>query len=291
MKKLIPLFLVVGLLACAVPALAGNGDVEWAAKKTIFLTETFSYTETATFKGTGLFLFDGEAWAKIQEQQELFNLHLNYGPGPETKTAQIATGAYNNATGIANVNQAPGNLVNQGNEVAFSSGNKGTDAPAETNTFEGMFCEAQVVAVQYNGILFEPAPPGVPGGNRTGAANNLVTGNKASNDIINGAFNVFAGIANVNQSAGDMNNQGNAVAIAGGVNEVVVKAASDIQLAQNTAFNTMHEGVDFAKGNTTQDAVNNSFGSFFGVADVNQAAGSMNNQKNAVTISFAGFAK
>jgi hypothetical protein len=289
MKKLIPLILVVGLLVCSVPAMAGDGDVQFYAFKTISLAETFIYTENVAFTGTGLFRFDGEAWAKVQEQQELYDLHLQL-DATATKRAQITTGSFEAASGIASVNQSPGNLNNQANETAFSAGQTGTElgTPAEPGTFKGMFCEAQVVSVQYNGILYDPKTD-----TRSDQyPNTIVTSHQTYTDLINGSFNGFAGIANVNQSAGSINNQGNAVAIAGGIDQVVVKAATDIMLAQNSAYNTMLEGGGGGfPGNATADQINNSFGNAFGVSSVNQAAGSMNNQKSAVTISFAGVAQ
>jgi hypothetical protein len=289
MKKLIPLFLVVGLLVCSAPAMAGDGDVQFYAFKTISLAETFTYTENVTFTGTGLFQFNGEAWAKIQEQQELYNLSLEVDVEAVTKRARILDGSFSNAAGIANVNQSPGNMNNQANETAFSAGSQGTElgSPAEPGTFRGMYCEAQIVTVQYNGILYQPATDV-----REAAPNTLLFSNNSLFDTINGAFFGFSGIANVNQGAGHLNNQGNAVAIAGGIDQTVVKAATNVMLAQNSAFNTVTDGgtADFP-GNNASDAINNSFGTAFGVANVNQAAGAANNQKNAVAISFSGYSR
>jgi hypothetical protein len=295
MKKLILLCVVVGLLAVSLPALAGDGDVQFYAFKTISLSETFTYTENVKFSGAGLFLFDGEAWAKIQEQQELYSLNLEVDV-VVTKRAQIVNGAFDNATGIANVNQSPGNMNNQANETAFSAGNNGKDNPAVAVPYQGMFCEAEVVTVQYNGILYDPVTD-----TRRDAHNLLRYSNNSLFDTINGSFNGFTGIANVNEAAGHLNNQGNAVAIAGGiaqpgaVSQNVVKAASDVMLAQNNAFNTLYDGNGPGEtafpGNNASDAMNNSFGNAFGVANVNQAAGSLNNQKNVVAIAFSGYSK
>jgi hypothetical protein len=303
MKKLIPFLLVALLLALTVPALAGNGDVQWAATKTIALTEKFDYSETVDIKGGASFIFTGEAWAKIQEQQELYSLTLNQlntvsTTNPvKTKIATIGT-SYNSGSGIANVNQAPGNMNNQGNEVAISLGTKGT-APAGVtpieDTFFGMYCEAQVVSVQYNGIFFDPNNAKTDnnlalGGTRNPAPNIYNTGGFDKNDTIGNSFNGFAGVASVNQSAGDLNNQGNATAIAGGVDQVIVKAATNVVLAQANAYNNMHEGPPgFNAGNNTNDTItNNAFGGAFGVFNVNQSSGSLNNQKNVVTIGFSG---
>jgi hypothetical protein len=286
MKKLILLCVVVGLLAVSLPALAGDGDVQFYAFKTISLTETFTYAEDVTFSGTGLFLFDGEAWAKIQEQQELYSLFLEV-DATVTKRAQIVNGAFNDATGIANVNQSPGNMNNQANETAFSTANNGRDNPAVAVPYQGMYCEAQVVTVQYNGILYDPKTD-----RRANAFNTLLYSDNSLFDTINGSFNGFTGIANVNEAAGYLNNQGNAVAIAGGIDQNIVKAASNVMLAQNNAFNSVLDGgaANFP-GNATSDAMNNSFGNAFGVANVNQAAGSLNNQKNVVAIAFSGYSK
>jgi hypothetical protein len=307
MKKLAPLFLIVLLVAFTAPALAGNGDLEWAATKTVALTETFTYTETVAFQGAGNFVFDGEAWAKIQEQQELYSLTLNENNivttdnAVKAKSASIST-SFNSGTGIANVNQAPGNMNNQGNEVALSLGTKGTPAGTVTippDFFEGMYCEAQVVSVQYNGILFTPNNPTTDqtpdlGGTRINAANTYNTGGFDKSDTISESFNGFSGIANVNQSAGSLNNQGNAVAIAGGVDQVLAKAATSVMLAQANAYNTMTEStagpnIGAGAGNTTNDTIsNNAFGGAFGVFNVNQSSGSLNNQKNVVAIGFSG---
>lgn len=293
MKKLIPLLVLALLMAFTAPALAGDGDVQFYAFKTISLAETFTYSENVFFTGTGDFVFDGEAWAKIQEQQELYSLTLYEtdltGNFP-TKTASI-TASFNNGTGIANVNQAPGNLNNQANEVALSLGNEGTLAAGATEptTFYGMYCEAQVVTVQYNGILYDPTND-----TRTAAGNTYNTGGFNKSDNIGNSFNGFTGIANVNQSAGSLNNQGNAVAIAGGVDQVIVKAATNVMLAQNNAYSQMVEstagaGTGTGVGNNTSDTIrNNAFGGAFGVFNVNQSSGSLNNQKNVVAIGFSG---
>jgi hypothetical protein len=287
MKKLIPLLLVTLLLAFTVPALAGDGDVQFYAFKTITLAETFTYSETVAFTGTGNFIFDGEAWAKVQEQQELYSSILTEidTAATKSKSASIA-GSFNNGTGIANVNQAPGNLNNQANEVALSLGSSGAviQAPTASDTYVGMYCEAQVVSVQYNGILYDPATD-----TRTAAGNVYNTGGFNKSDTIENSFNGFTGLANVNQSAGSLNNQGNAVAIAGGVNQVVAKAATNVMLAQNNAYNHMTEGLGALPGNNTNDTISNgSFGGAFGVFNVNQSSGSLNNQKNVVAISFQG---
>jgi len=291
MKKLILLCVVVGLLVGSLPALAGDGDVQFYAFKTISLSETFTYTENVAFTGTGLFLFNGEGWAKIQEQQELYSLYLEVDTAniEVRKQANILGGSYDRATGIANVNQSPGNLNNQANEVGLSLAQPGTPVGpgSAPGTFGGMYCEAQVVSVQYNGILYRPATD-----TRTAAMNTLLFSNNNLSDRIDSSFNGFSGIANVNQAAGYLNNQGNAVAIAGGIEKVVVKAASNVMLAQNNAFNNVTDGGTAAfPGNTTNDSIGNSFNNAFGVTNVNQAAGAMNNQKSAVAISFAGYSR
>jgi hypothetical protein len=286
MKKLIP-FLLVGLLvAFTAPALAGDGDVQFYAFKTISLAETFTYAESVAFTGAGNFIFDGEAWAKIQEQQELYFLNLTETTiEPRTKSALIRQ-SFNSGAGVANVNQAPGNQNNQANEVAISLGSSGelVEPITAAETFQGMYCEAQVVTVQYNGILYNPTAD-----ERIPAGNIYDTGGFTKTDTINESFNGFTGVANVNQSAGSLNNQGNAVAIAGGVDQIVVKAATNVMLAQNNAYNRMTEGLGALPGNNTTDTIaNNSFGGAFGVFNVNQSSGSMNNQKNVVSIAFQG---
>ncbi len=293
MKKLILLVMAALLLAFTAPVLAGDGYLEWTADKTITLTETFTYSQDVTFRGSGAYEFTGEAWAKIQEQQELFN---NFATHPlNDNSTVLAVGSANTSisasyvdgSGVANVNQSAGNLNNQGNEVAISVAQKGIafDSGAAAGTYQGLFCEAQVVSVQYNGIRYDPVEGRLPGGN------NYNGGVFLKRDAINTSFANFTGVVNINEAAGDLNNQGNAVAVAAGIiqttstgvdpNSVTVKAASHVMLAQNNANNLLRDA-----SVTVQDGMRNSFTSASGVFDANQAAGNMNNQKNAVALSF-----
>ncbi len=291
MKKLIPILVVSLLAAFAVPALAGDGYLEWTADKTITLTETFTYSETVAFVGSGIFVFNGEAWAKVQEQQEIYNNGLSttiQEINPATNRQAAIVGSFGSATGVANVNQAPGNLNNQANEVAISVASAGlqTSPPVPGQgeaVFVGMFAEAQAVSVQYIGIVATATKDDTFATfSRTDAPNYLATtGTKGTS--IDGSFAGFFGVANVNQAAGSMNNQGNGVAIAAGIDQKIVKAVTHVMLAQASANNRLTDN-----GSVTSDAISNgAFNGAHGVFNVNQASGAMNNQKNIVTLGFS----
>jgi hypothetical protein len=85
------------------------------------------------------------------------------------------------------------------------------------------------------------------------------------------------GIMNVNQNAGNMNNQSNGVAIAIGLGALV--ALSENDLGQTNAHNTVTE-VETVKHDTITDSINNNVG----IVSVNQSVGNMNNQGNVVSL-------
>jgi hypothetical protein len=101
-----------------------------------------------------------------------------------------------------------------------------------------------------------------------------------NDDLIFESFNGFSGIAQVNQAAGSMNNQGNVVAVAV-TNDAFSWALAHSQAAVEKVnyFNTHISYDDFL-----EDTIGFSFNGFSGIAQVNQAAGFMNNQDNAASV-------
>jgi hypothetical protein len=100
-------------------------------------------------------------------------------------------------------------------------------------------------------------------------------------DEISGSFNGFTGIAQVNQAAGSGNNQGNAVVAAiTAQHDAVGIAVTDVDVLQGNFINAALVGFF----NEYEDEISGSFNGMTGIAQVNQAAGFGNNQKNSVGV-------
>ena len=168
----------------------------------------------------------------------------------------VIKGSIEHNRGIVQVNQDVGNMVNQGNvvAVAVTSAKSWTDAQAEVDQKNGW----NFVTVRGRAT---PAP-GIP--DRTAT--------------ISGSINYNAGIVQVNQNAGYMNNQTNAAAVGVGFGAAV--ALSEAALGQVNAYNQVLEF------NTLKwDLIENSINHNTGIVSVNQSAGNMNNQGAAVSVS------
>lgn len=106
----------------------------------------------------------------------------------------------------------------------------------------------------------------------------------------NGSFDGATGIVGVNQSPGNLNNQGNAASVAmTAVGNAIVRGNSSDQqvngLPSGATGSEVPGNVLNAQGETRNDEVMNSFTGAAGVFGVNQASGHMNNQDNAVSVS------
>lgn len=161
--------------------------------------------------------------------------------------------------GITSVNQDAGNMDNQG--IAVSVGYD-IDIPVDGQTSSGGFAEAQA-SVEQNASGNTVFSQNVPW--RYTELNNSVNDN--------------TGITSVNQSAGNMNNQFNAVSVAISLSGLV--ALSEADLGQWNGDNTVTEN-GVVKWDKMIDSVNGNVG----ITSVNQNVGNMNNQANVV--SFAG---
>ncbi len=101
-------------------------------------------------------------------------------------------------------------------------------------------------------------------------------------DTMCSSFDGFTGIGQSNQSAGSMNNQGNAVAVAYVGNSKTY--ASSLAAVGDDNFNN-NITYSFSPCTTSQaDNMNCSFNCFTGIGQSNQSAGSMNNLNNVVSI-------
>jgi hypothetical protein len=167
----------------------------------------------------------------------------------------------NGGSGVTGVNQSVGNMYNQGNVVVV--------AAIADDPFA--FVDAQAEADERN-------------------FNNTVTDIEALDPVDGGGFaprktalilesiNTNTGIVDVNQDAGNMNNQNNADAIAVALGGVL--ALSEAALGQENTGNTVNEVQTVRTGRIAGSINGNA-----GIVKVNQATGNMNNQANNVAIS------
>jgi hypothetical protein len=162
--------------------------------------------------------------------------------------------SFNGFEGIGQANQAAGYANNQGNVVGIAA-------------TEGICLTAAMTEV---------------GVGQTNFFNTLSSCDDWSIAKINNSFNDFCGIGQANQAPGHMNNQNNVVAVSAGLGSGV--------LATNDTFLTQSNVLSLALTNYAfnSDSITCSFNDFCGIGQVNQSAGSMNNQANMVTVSFAG---
>lgn len=283
MKKLLPLFLAVLLVALAVPALAQmsmtpapvvdpdcNVHFDVSVDKTVTITQTVDIT-----KDLNLYVnadITPDEWA----QCEVFKCDKNTGNSvfeifdPTLVASDLNVNyintSFNDFAGIGQANQAAGSLNNQGNIVAVAA----TSAGTLTDSL-GAFRDSE--ALSHTEVAVE----------QVNTDNCLISILVTHLDTITGSFNNFAGIGQANQAAGFMNNQNNVVAISANLEGPGVVALNDTFLTQQNAGNSaIMVAVNY---NATIDG---SFSGFQGIGQVNQSPGSMNNQANIVSISYAG---
>lgn len=103
---------------------------------------------------------------------------------------------------------------------------------------------------------------------------------QGTNDF-NESFNFFTGIAQVNQAAGLLNNQGNVIALGFTESPTLTDGLSLVEAAveKANAENQLNE-----PSVSSTDNFHESFNGFTGIAQVNQAAGILNNQNNVVAL-------
>lgn len=173
----------------------------------------------------------------------------------ETKRTDTILGSATGNNGVLSVNQASGNLNNQGNAVS-----------AAVTTGDGLpvFAEAQANVEQDSTL----SP--------------LVSIQVAERDaLIDNSINANTGVTHVNQSPGTFNNQANALSMAVSLGEGgVVLTEADLGQANTenlvTEFNATRTAI------LTASLVGNS-----GITGVNQASGNYANQANVVAFGVA----
>ncbi len=198
---------------------------------------------------------------KASESQAIVNQRNNNNEACENcaeKRDQIVNSGNSNA-GVLTINQAAGNMNNQGSAVSIA-----VDLPEPPTTDGGTgFAEAEASASQYN------------------QANNVESINILFREAtIDASLNDNTGVVHVNQSPGNMNNQANALSIALSLDAGV--ALSEADLGQLNTGNTVLES-NVLKTATITGSVNHNTG----VVGVNQSAGNMANQANIVSFAVA----
>ncbi len=194
----------------------------------------------------------------------------------------LLTGSGSGNAGVLTINQAAGNMNNQGSAISIAV--DVPTPPSETPGPETGFAEAQASVDQRNG-LGPPPEEGEPAilPNTVESINIIFREARIENSL-----NDNTGVVHVNQSPGNMNNQANALSIAVSFDAGVALAESD--LGQFNTGNTVSEtnvGAGFAQSEPKTATITGSVNGNSGVIGVNQSAGNMANQANIVSFAVA----
>jgi len=192
--------------------------------------------------------------------------------GPVTTTTEfgifrhaLIDASVNGNTGVVGVNQDVGNFANQSNIVSValtSSTSSVTDSEASVDqkNLNSVSKELEHSPMFVDGVLtfLGPAP------NQQAEINNSVNGNN--------------GVVGVNQNAGNINNQTNALALAVGPGSTTALSEADLgQLNKGDhVFDVNVQRIDEILGSVTG---NN------GITTVNQSVGNFNNQSTTIAFS------
>jgi hypothetical protein len=278
-------------LAWAAVATPASADVDVLAtinkNKDINITETITVNKTATIVVGAVYDLQGAAEAQAVLNVDNHNNTVNGAdPSDPNRIDDVDSGlseeygldldasmtrSVNENTGVFGFNQDVGNMTNQGNVVSVA-GIARLDAVADSQAHADQKNQGNT-SIEFerlrdtNGDLIVITPSVTP--------SNFQTNKHA---LILNSINDNTGVINVNQNAGNMNNQSNGVSAAIGIGALV--ALSDADLGQLNSGNYVHE-VETVKVGTIQGSVNNNVG----VVNVNQSTGNMNNQGNVVSLS------
>ena len=290
MKKVLAVVTIATLAAFAVPvwgqAIIGNTTHPLDAHCDVSLDGQVTFTKDVTITQTRVdrSYTNINKWfdPKARADAEAVKNDLNYNNYMEVGASHFTdnlSDSFKGFIGIGQSNQAAGQMNNQGNvaAVAFVSDN---DVYASSLAAVG-------VSNQNNEYTANHRKDSYGCYTDWWAPSSTVS----QTDNMNYSFNGFIGIGQSNQSAGSMNNQNNAVAVAAGVNEdskggwcgfgggssMVAMAGSE--LAMTNSCNKFQ--IDKA---AFTNNMNNSFNSFVGIGQSNQSAGNMNNQANVISV-------
>jgi hypothetical protein len=165
--------------------------------------------------------------------------------------------------GITNVNQSTGNMNNQGNVVSVAVDNR-QENPPPVAPGESGFAEAQASVEQDNND------------NEINSVNILYR-----DSLIYDSVNDNTGITNVNQAAGQMNNQANATSLAVCRDGSVALSEADLGQAIS-GLDSIHEDSTIKLASIDVSVLRNE-----GVTFVNQSSGNHGNQSNTLSLAVA----
>jgi hypothetical protein len=213
---------------------------------------------------------------RAAEAEALINQNNTYNQACENcaEKRDIITGSLNDNDGIVDVNQAAGNMNNQGNAVSVSVDDRNIEpeAPGESPKEGQSYAQAQAANEQDNFYNMVDAT-------------NLIE----KSALIQDSLNRNTGVVLANQAAGNMANQGNALAMAVGFGEGGV-AIAESDLGQFNAFNVVNESGEETSDVPGEDGfifknatITNAINDNSGVIGVNQSAGNNGNQSNVVS--------
>lgn len=282
MRKLL-LGTTVTVAALSLGAVSASADVEtfWDVDKlkTIDIDETITITKVVDINVTVDKIADKAAESMAHLNQS--NLDNSACENCAEKR-DIINNSIEDNTGIVSVNQAIGNMNNQGTVIAFAF----DVGESEVGTDYG-FAEAQAHVEQDNGAFrsYDRDDAGniIPG---TGVLNDEGHDVDSANilfrdSILTDSINDNDGIVYVNQSSGQLNNQGNALSIAVSLSPGVALAEAD--LAQLNAYSTVSEANVNKRARMENVGLGNT-----GVIGVNQSSGVAANQANVIALSYTG---
>jgi hypothetical protein len=262
--------------ATLLAAVAGAALLASSASADVFVFGTVNKTVTVDIEETitkNKFVFLDvvivDVPEKFAESTALFNQRNQNNEACENcaEKLDLIAGSINGNVGITSVNQASGNNNNQSTVISFSfdlpEDPPGDPDPGENPGNTG-FAHAQTAGSQYmltNVIDTE----------------NIVFRDAIMTDSVQGSV----GITAVNQSAGNINNQANAISIA-------VSLSNGVALA-DTALGQFNSGHSVTESNVSKQVfIGTSVIGNVGITQVNQAAGNLANQSNSVTIAVTG---
>lgn len=227
---------------------------------------------------TGLMTLQGAAESsaiKVQvNKHNVVNLNSTLGATPPTtenpdlisvtdELSALIDHSVNDNVGITQFNQDVGNMVNQANVVSMAlvSPDPGLDTT---------YVESEAAQTQINKH------------NTVTEFGRLDVENPDIDAVLDHSVRDNVGITQVNQNAGNMNNQDNNLSVALGLSNSAVVALSESALGQVNKHNSVVSTNTVKVANMEWSVRGN-----VGVTSVNQAVGNMNNQDTS--ISFAGF--
>jgi hypothetical protein len=266
-----PLAIIMGSLLLAGPAMADvDVYIEYDKDKDIYVYENIYIDKDVDIdvKVVSLPERAAEAEALINQDNKFNEACENCA---EKRDIIRDSGSRNN--GVVDVNQAAGNMNNQGNAVSIAVDDRQVppDAPDESPKPGDSYAQAQSAVEQRNH------------GNLDDATNLIEKSARIAN-----SFNANAGVVHVNEATGNMANQANSLAMAVGFGEGGVSIA-EADLGQYNAFNDVFESGENHESEVAHDGfvnkhvtITGSVNRNSGVVGVNQTAGNMANQANVV---------